>query len=327
MTRRRKAKATSATLPQEPMATPSPRPPEPAADGFAAGDPSSPGMRSFLEMLSLVIAPSTLIIALAYWFGWTLTNARSTYFGIDSSELGYSTVDYLLRSADAAFVPIAVVLLVILAAIIFHGAVRSSLAAGRRLRVIRRGAAGCAIAGSVLTFFGVWAMFKPLPVVTNYLVPPVILGLGPVLASYSAWTLRHVKAPADKRVGDVMPAWERVGYLTAALLALLGTFWASSLYAAALGVGRAEVLAADLSSQPAVTIYSVKDLSIDAAGVTVTEIAGSTTAYRFRYSGFRLLVYSAGNYFLVNSEWSRQRGVTIVLADTPDIRIEFTPGE
>ena len=218
-------------------------------------------IRDALERLSLVVAPPTLVIALAYWFGWTETNARSKYFGIDASTLGYSTTDYLLRSADASFVPVAVILLASLAMIMLHGFVQHALKAGWGLTVVRRGAKSAAVLGALLSFFGVWAMFKPLPLITNYLIPPVILD-GPPLIAYSAWTLRHIRSLGRKREDYVIPAWERIGYTVATLLALLGLFWASSLYASALGRGRAEVLAANLSGQPAVTVFSMRSLSI-----------------------------------------------------------------
>lgn len=283
-------------------------------------------VRDFLQKISLFVAPSTLVIALSYWFGWTLTNARSAYFGIDSSTLGYSTTDYILRSADAAFVPVAMVLLAVLAAILLHGWIQRAVVTSRGPATVRRGAAGSAALGVFLTFFAIWAMFRPLPVATSYLVPPVILGLGPALIAYSAWTLRNVRPPGEGPADQVVPGWERGGYVIAAMLALLGIFWASSSYAAALGRGRAEALAGNLSGQPAVTVFSVRSLGISAAGVTVSRIATADTAYKFRYSGLRLLVHSAGKYFLVNDGWSRQQGVTIVLPDTSDIRMEFTPG-
>ena len=46
-------------------------------------------VRGVLEKVSLVAAPPTLVIALAFWFGWTLTNARSAYFGIDISNSAF----------------------------------------------------------------------------------------------------------------------------------------------------------------------------------------------------------------------------------------------
>ena len=78
-------------------------PARPVAD--APGVAATRDVRGALELFGLVIAPTTIITALAFYFGWTLTNARASYFGIDASALGFSTQDYLLRSADALFVP------------------------------------------------------------------------------------------------------------------------------------------------------------------------------------------------------------------------------
>ena len=90
--------------PSPPPAVPSPAR-EPAA-GPAASDGALPNPRRALELIGLVVAPTTLVTALAFYFGWVLTNSRASYFGIDASALGYSTQDYLLRSADALFVPL-----------------------------------------------------------------------------------------------------------------------------------------------------------------------------------------------------------------------------
>jgi hypothetical protein len=301
------------------------KPAEPRTDGSATAPAGQITVRGVLEKVSLFVAPPTLVIALAFWFGWTLTNARSAYFGIDSSTLGYSTTDYLLRSADATFVPVAVLLLAILAVITLHGLVRHAATTPRGANVVGLGAIGGATLGAVLILFAMWAMFEPLPA-SYYLVPPVILGLGPALLAYSVWILRHVRVPSGPRASRAVPAWEGSGYVVAAIIALLGIFWTSSLYATALGRGRAEVLAENLSSRPAVTVFSVKSLGIDAPGVTASKLTDASSAYKFRYSGLRLLTYSAHKYFLVNSGWSHDHGVAIVLDDTPDIRLEFTPG-
>ena len=283
-------------------------------------------VRGALDRLSVVIAPPTLVVALAFWFGWTLTNARSAYFGIDGSVLGYSTTDYILRSADASFVPIAVTLLVAAAAVVLHGLVQHATSGQRGRRIVRTGATTGLPLGIALAFLGAWGMFKPLPIVTSYLLPPVILGSGPALAAYSAWALRQMRAVSRGEKTRDVPAWERGGYVIAVMIVVVAVFWASSLYAAALGRGRAELLAESLEGRPAITVFSQRSLGIDATGVRVTRITDPAAEYRYRYSGLRLLVHSANKYFLVNAGWSRAHGVTIVLDDTPDIRVEFAPG-
>ena len=49
-------------------------------------------------------------------------------------------------------------------------------------------------------------------------------------------------------------------------------------------------------------------------------------AYRYRYSGLRLLIRSGGKYFLLPGNWTRDAGTVIVLGDRPDYRFEFGSG-
>lgn len=326
MSRRRKLRIPDEIAHEERRPTPARPGAAGPPDGASPDQSSLLTVRGALDRLSVVIAPPTLVVALAFWFGWTLTNARSAYFGIDGSVLGYSATDYILRSADASFVPITVTLLVAAAAVAFHGLAQRAATGQRGRKIVRKGAVVGLMLGGALAFLGAWGMFKPLPIATSYLLPPVILGSGPALGAYSAWALRHMRTAGRGEEARDVPAWERGGYVIAVMIAVLAVFWASSLYAAALGRGRAEVLAESLAGRPAVTVFSQRSLGIDATGVVVTRINDPAAEYRYRYSGLRLLVHSANKYFLVNARWSRAHGVTIVLDDTPDIRLEFTPG-
>src|SRR5205814_9746584 len=65
-------------------------------------------LRPVLQLISLVVAPTTLLTALLYYFGWLSTNRFSRYFGIDPSTIGFSTQDYLLRAIAPAFGPLIV---------------------------------------------------------------------------------------------------------------------------------------------------------------------------------------------------------------------------
>lgn len=277
-------------------------------------------LKATLETISLVIGPTTLLTALALWFGWTLTNARAAYFGLDSSVLGFTTADYLYRSADAMFVPLAVLLTIVIGAMSVH-----QLAS--RL-FIRRGVRGRIVTGwivlglgLILSVVGVRAVFVPVPVVRDYyLLPPLVLGTGVTLTVYAEWILRQLTGEAPPARAGV---WGRLVRVSAVLLVLLCVFWASTLYATALGRGRGEAIGRNLWSRPRVTLFS--KYSLDLATTTTTE--PRTATYRFRYSGLRLIVHSSGRYFLVTDGWSHSNGAVIVLNDSPDIRIEFTPGE
>jgi len=107
---------------------------------------------------------------------------------------------------------------------------------------------------------------------------------------------------------------------------VLSAFWTASRYADALGRGRAQRLAATLGARPQVTVFAPKRLDIEAPGVFERRRTGADLAYRYRYSGLRLLIRSGGNYFLLPDGWTRRGGKAIVLADSPAYRFEFGTG-
>jgi hypothetical protein len=58
-----------------------------------------------LNIGGMIASQSALIVGLLYYFGWVRTQATFTYFDVDSSLIGYSTSDYVLRSVETAFQP------------------------------------------------------------------------------------------------------------------------------------------------------------------------------------------------------------------------------
>lgn len=270
------------------------------------------------------MAPTTVLTALAYYFGWVLTNSRSRHFGIDASALGYSTQDYLLRSADALFVPLGSAIVLALAIVSLHATVKRLVADARAWPRLRRAAYGAIGAGGVLFAFGAVAVFEPVAFSPHYLFASASPGIGIALLAYGVYLLERVKAASAKaRVpfGDVTT--RRAAVTLVALLIVLSGFWTASKYADALGRGRAQDLAASLSAQPGVTVFSPRRLHIDAPGVTERRLTGEDGGYRYRYAGLRLLVRSNAKYFLVPDGWRRAGGIAIVLADSAEYRFEF----
>ena len=284
-------------------------------------------VRGALELFGLVIAPTTIITALAFYFGWTLTNARASYFGIDASALGFSTQDYLLRSADALFVPLGAVLTLALLAVWLHAFVTRALADGTRSAQLRRAARAAMAVGGLLFALGVVAVFTPLPFSPHYLFAPASPGVGIALLAYGLYLASRLDL-AEGRRGDIAGApWTRPLSVTLVwLLIVLSSFWTASDYAEALGRGRAQALAATLDRRPRVAVYAPQRLHIAGDGVTEDRLLAGDSAYRYRYAGLRLLVRSAGKYFLVADGWSHARGVAVVLSDSPRYRFEFGGG-
>jgi hypothetical protein len=107
------------------------------------------------------------------------------------------------------------------------------------------------------------------------------------------------------------------------LLTVVTLFAAVGDWAQALGRDRGVQLAEDVAKLPGVVIYSKERLQIP--GVTAAKVAEADSAYRFRYSGLKLLVRSGGNYFLISAHWSWPEWPTVVLPDTKDLRFDFVP--
>jgi hypothetical protein len=282
-----------------------------------------------LEVIGLVVAPTTLVTALAFYFGWVLTNSRMAYYGIAASALDFSVQDYLMRSADALFVPVSSMAVVALGAVWLHAYAIGQLTDGtRRARArLRIAARAAVIAGGVLFMFGAVSVFDPLSVSPYYLFPPASPGIGIGLLAYGLHLMARLDATDGVRIARTMDARSRVTMIAlVALLIVLSSFWTASTYADALGRGRSMRYAATLHQRPEVTVFASKRLDINGDGAIERRLPGRDLAYHYRYSGLRLLLRSGGKYFLLPENWTRSRGTAIVLADSADYRFEFGSG-
>jgi hypothetical protein len=163
-------------------------------------------------------------------------------------------------------------------------------------------------------------VFYPLPFETHYLFAPLSLGIGISGLAYSDHLERRTRDRGEELGRLSVPAVVLVAFVVC-----LSAFWSASEYAAALGRGRAQALAASLSSRPAVTVFSKDRLALSGPGVEESS-TGSETAYPFRYAGLRLFIETGDRFFLLPEGWSRERGTVIMLRDSPTIRLEFGSG-
>ena len=76
---------------------------------------------------------------------------------------------------------------------------------------------------------------------------------------------------------------------------------------------------------PEAVIYSAQSLSLDVPEVTETRCADPDAAYRFRYTGLRLVRQAGNQYVLLPANWSRESGTTVLIARSATIRLEFRP--
>ena len=109
-----------------------------------------------------------------------------------------------------------------------------------------------------------------------------------------------------------------------ATIVVASVFWASTLYADALGRGRGRDIEQQLERLPSVEVYSAAPLGL----VTPVdpEPVDDGGRYVVRYGGLRLLLKSGGSFFLLPDGWRSGDGPVIVLRDDSDVRLEFTAG-
>jgi hypothetical protein len=275
--------------------------------------------RQALELLTLVVPPTTLVTALLFWFGFELVDARASYFGLGTGTLGFSTTDYLIRGVEAGIVPLIVLFVAVLGGAAVHTGAHRLANRWGTAKQFRWGIGSVIVGGALAGVIGAYGAFRPLPPPFDwYLLPPVLLATGPLLTAFAARWLRP-EAPVARSA--------QISAVAIGGLVLLGLFWATSLYADALGRGRAQQLGASLAAQPRVTVYSERALAIDPAVAPTERLSSEENGrYLYRYSQLRLLIRSAEKYFLLPDNWTPATGTVLVIPDGSEIRIEFAPG-
>ncbi len=303
-------------------------PVEPPGDGeqeqFERADATpAPSLRNALQVLTSIVAPTTLITALLYYFGFTLVREQAILWGVDESTFGLSTQDYLVRSVEVLYLPLAVALLLGVLWLWLHALLLAWDERPDRRELARRLATALAGLGAALFAVGVFGAFIR-PSSMSIIVPPLCFSLGIPLVAYGTFMRRRLPARGRKRPPSG-PSWLRSLHATLiCLLTALSLFWLLGVYAQATGRGLFNRVVRQRAAFPSVAVYTAKRLHIDGPGVRETELPGSDSAERFRYAGLRLLLRSNGRYFLLPDGWSPTGGTVIVLPDSDAFRFEFT---
>jgi hypothetical protein len=306
---RRRSRAPAGTAPLD--AAPGP-------DGAAPGREAS-RVKEVLEIVGAVVAPTTLVTGLALYFGVVRTNTQAAFFGIDGSLFGFSAQEYLLRSPDALFVPLGATFVAGLLGVRAHAFVDSLLARRWEPKLMRQGTLVAAAMGAALFAVGAGATFWSWPASVHVLFPPLALCTGITVFAYAGWVRRRT---ADDRASAQEPGWvPATTVVLVALVVVIGMFWATSEYARALGRGRAEAVVAALPRRSEVVLHSRQALGLSGPGVVET-VAGADAAYPYRYTGLQLLVRTGGKYFLIPTEWDREKGVVMVVPDDDQTRLD-----
>ncbi|MFA9443755.1 hypothetical protein [Egicoccus sp. AB-alg6-2] len=280
----------------------------------------------------------TVLTGLLVYFGWKRAETQSRVLGVDVSIFGMSTVDYVLRSVDALFVPIGVGAFAGLGWIWIDGRIRHRLAVDAAWPALRRTTRVLALAWLLLpvTVYGLGRLWPRFGLFGF----PLSFGGGVLLSAYAIdlrASLADVPHRVERSTGQSELAKTLVG-----IIVVLSLFWAVTNYATFRGVRLAVELMEGVDELPSVVVYSPARLAIDAPGVSEqrvapedgdAEIAAPDTdgdaptqpapAGLYRYDGLRLLDRIGERVFLLSDGFERRHGVVVALPDDGSVRFEF----
>jgi hypothetical protein len=291
-------------------------------------EPHPSGLPQLVNLLGTVVAPTTLLTSLLFYFGWSHAYYFYDYFGVNSTLLGLTTRDYVQKAVDGLFVPMMVAACVGLLALWAHSLLRA-LPVGSRPRALRL-IAGVAAAGLVLAIGGFWSVFA-VTALRHWLygtAAPLSLAFGVLLLVYAFHLWRSLTTGQRTLGPGPAPglAWGRVAEWAAVFVLVgLSLFWAANNYSVAVGRQRAHQMVLQLPREPGVVLFSERSLSLAAPGLREVRCKDLQAGYRFRYDGLKLLPQSGDQYLLLPETWSRRNGVAILIPKNDSLRLELVP--
>jgi hypothetical protein len=140
-----------------------------------------------LETATLVLAPTTVITALLFYFGWAQTSALFGRLGIDQSALGFTVQDYMLRSVNSTFRPLSMVLLAAVVGLSAHIALTRAMATPGQGGLAWRLWPVPTVVGGLLLLAGLSGLWGLVRYRVDFPVVPLSLGAGLGLLAYGAY--------------------------------------------------------------------------------------------------------------------------------------------
>jgi hypothetical protein len=282
-----------------------------------------------LKVVGAVVAPTSLLTALMYYFGRQWATGFFRYLGVHFTVLDLTVQDYLIRSVDGLILPMIIVAGATLVALWVHRLLLETLPDRLRRTVLRVLMPSSVIAGSVLVSLALTNLQTPVLLAPYPELRGLSFSVGVLLLAYAARLLRLLTAqrraeqPPRSSPGAVLVT----EWVALFVLVSVGLFWAVGDYANLVGMARAQQLEFELQ-QPAsadVVAYSEKRLNLQAPGIREAPCPYPDAAYRFRYEGLRLVLQSGNQYLLLPAGWTHANGTAILLPRNESVRLEFTP--
>ena len=221
----------------------------------AGGTGIEASLQQTLRVISSVAAPTSVLVATLYYFGWVSTSVQANYFRFDASLLGFSTQDYLLQSISPVFLPLGAALLVVLFLVQCHIAVRRA-GSDRADRLV---SAVLAVTGLALFTVGLVGIVRPRPV---DLMTPLGFAAGTGTLSYAVHLRRSRRSALFSETATPSGGGRGLSLSTLALSVLIGLclVWVVAEYAEWDGLHKAERLEYNLPRKAGVVVYAKQRL-------------------------------------------------------------------
>jgi PknH-like extracellular domain len=280
--------------------------------------PIPPSIHKWIGVIGLVVAPTTLVTGLCYYFGYTSTRKTLAYLGIDSDAVGFTTNDYVTKSTGVLFVTALVALLTCTAVLGLCTYLRRVAAAGRHIRTLRALAWILGALGLAALVRGVVGVIRPALTPDEQLwLTPVALGIGAALLVLAAWLFRTA-TPAVER--PPVPALERALLAVAVAILVLASFWTTNIFATKVGEVAGINAAGELWTKETTVILDTNDrlfLPNQLVRTSLLTEASSPQGETFRYECFRGYAVRGDLWVLLPANWRPQFGyAALVTADS-----------
>lgn len=270
-----------------------------------------------LRIVAAVVANTTLLTALLYFFGLVATQVFFEHFRVHYTLLSQTPDEVLARGADGLFMPLAGIAFAVLVVAFLTRFLRARLSARRWAALLRVCTPVAAALGLLLLGVTAPITVNPEPFRAYPGLPGLGFAVGVVLLAF-AWRRWGARAGRGAALGPVES-------VAAFLLVAIGLFWSVGDYSASVGTQRGFETEAMVPGMADAVVYSADSLNLTGEGVRQVACAQPDAAYKYRYDGLKLLLQSGGQYVFVPATWQSSAGTAFVVPRTDSLRLEFGP--
>ncbi|GGN86585.1 hypothetical protein [Nocardia rhizosphaerihabitans] len=290
--------------------------------------PSSPtptvAVDKWIGVVAGVVAPTTVITGLCYYFGFVSARAYFAYFGVDTESFQYSTTDYVLRSVSVLYPALVIALVVSCAMFTLRAYERRSLRKVGRSPLALRGGWAAMVAGAILTALAVLGVIAPrFSVLLSTTLIPVALAVGALLIVAGSEALAALRSGDTPR--SATPA-QRSVWMFAGAAIVLAAFWLTNIFATEYGRQQAQNAAADLWDKETVVTLDTTEPLFAPSNLVLETPLGTQPGQRFayRYECLRTLVVRPDRWVLVPARWTVENGYSLIIPIDDSSRISLT---